>query len=526
MFEAIIVGSGASGVAAAMEFAECGITPLMIDVGHLAGHTPSVPANLYEYRGQHDCFDLMIGGRYEGLSNILTDRQVPVKLTAPYLEYVTRDAKHLSPLDEAEFKAIQSFSLGGLANAWGAGLYRFTDDDLEAFPIASRDLDPYFDKLTAAIGIAGTADDLTPFLGSTEHLQRPHRLSRNISALYERYQRRSRRQAESVHIGRARVGILTEAHDGRPAFAYGGTEFFHEDRSIYSPRYTLDRLVDDGKVVLHRGLLVESWTEDETGVRIFARDLATQASTTFEARTLLLAAGAINTSKIVLQSHVDYHTSLPLLENPALQLPLVLPGAFGQPLQTDAFGLVQLNLIWDSTSYATRLQGSIMEITAPRRGEFFASLPYAARDNLALIRHLLPAMIVMQLFFPGSSQEPGTLQLQRNGRLTITGHPNTLDLKKLQFLLRYLRKLGAWSHPRLIVRVPTGHAVHYAGSLPMREAPARYQCDATGRLHGAQNVFIADSASFSDLPAKNMSFAMMANAMRIAHAVAAQIRRT
>jgi choline dehydrogenase-like flavoprotein len=510
-----------------MELVDCGLKPHIVDVGHTGGPSTVIQGDLFHHRRSHDCFDLMIGDRYEGLSNLLSDRQVPVKLTAPYLDYVTRDAERLSPLDEVEFHAIQSFSLGGLANAWGAGLYRFTDDDLEAFPITSGDLDPYFDKLTAAIGIAGTEDDLSPFLGSTEQLQPPLRLSRNVGALYERYQRKGRRVADSIHIGRARVGVLTEARDGRPAFEYGGAEFFQEDRSIYSPRYTLDQLVQAGKVVLHRGVLVESWDEGQNGgITVFARDLAAQTGTTFEARKLVLATGAINTSKIVLQSHGDYDTSLPLLENPALQVPLVLPRALGHRLETDAFGLVQLNLIWDSKDYAARLQGSIMEITAPMRAEFFAGLPYAARANLALLRYLLPAMIVMQLFFPRSSQEPAQLGLQRSGRLTIRGRPNTIDLRKLQFLLRYLRKLGAWTLSRLIVRVPTGHAVHYAGSLPMRETPVRYQCDVAGRLHGTTNVFVADSASFSDLPAKNMSFAMMANAMRIAHGVAAQLKRS
>jgi len=54
----------------------------------------------------------------------------------------------------------------------------------------------------------------------------------------------------------------------------------------------------------------------------------------------------------------------------------------------------------------------------------------------------------------------------------------------------------------------------------MRAEPAAYQCDPDGRLHGTRRVFIADSASFPTLPAKNMSFGMMANAMRIAAAAA------
>lgn len=38
----------------------------------------------------------------------------------------------------------------------------------------------------------------------------------------------------------------------------------------------------------------------------------------------------------------------------------------------------------------------------------------------------------------------------------------------------------------------------------------------SGRLAGTRAVYIGDAAGFSGLPAKNMSFAIMANAMRIA----------
>jgi choline dehydrogenase-like flavoprotein len=55
----------------------------------------------------------------------------------------------------------------------------------------------------------------------------------------------------------------------------------------------------------------------------------------------------------------------------------------------------------------------------------------------------------------------------------------------------------------------------------MRVAPGPYQCHPNGRLHGAQRVYVADSASFSQLSAKNMSLGMMANAMRIAAEAAA-----
>jgi choline dehydrogenase-like flavoprotein len=428
----------------------------------------------------------------------------------------------LSPVREKDFNAIQSFALGGLANVWGAGLYRFTNEDLEDFPLTAAELDPYFDKLTAHIGITGQEDDLTPYFGSTASLLPPLRLSHNIRTIFKRYTHAKR--DPSLAIGRARIGVLTEPRAGRPAYSYEADDFFRENRAIYSPRYTLESLLAEGRIELRGGVLVRSWSEDPGGVKIQGVDIERQESVEFEARKVIVACGAIQSAKIALRSAADYRTRLSLLENPAVQVPLVLPASIGRALERDAFGLVQLNLIWHSSTFKALLQGSLMEITAPARAEFFSSLPFSARANLELIRYMLPGMIVMQLFFPAACQSPSSLHLLESGELQIEGHPNTLDLTKLKPLLRALRRLGAWTSAPLIVRVPTGHAIHYAGTLPMKRSPSAHECFPTGQLYHTRNVFVADSATFADLPAKNMSFAMMANAMRIAGNVAQDLR--
>ena len=441
---------------------------------------------------------------------------MPVKLTTPNAEYVTQGASTWGPVDENGFSAIQSFAAGGLANAWGAGLYRFSPVDFDGFPIGPADLDPYFDKLTAEIGISGVDDDLSPFFGTADRLLPPIRLSRNIENVYATYRRKKKRLPAGFHLGRARIAALTEPFDRRPPIVHDNLEFWQEKPALYSPRYTLEKLIAAGRVRYRRGTLVQSFAEDETGVTVRALDVDSGARVTLACDTLLLAAGVINTAKIVLQSYGDFATRLPLLENPAIQIPFVLPGAIGRALDTTAFGLVQLNLVWESDTYEAVCQGSLMEITSPLRAEFFASLPYAARGNLALVRHLLPAMLVMQVYRPDTGERPSWLSLQANGRLRIDGQRTTFDLKKARPLVRFMRALGAWTAPSLVVQVPTGHAIHYAGSLPMTRNPGPYQCSVDGRLHPTRRVYVADSATFSKLPAKNMSFGMMANAMRVA----------
>jgi choline dehydrogenase-like flavoprotein len=524
MPDVVIVGAGASAVAAALELADHGVTPLILDVGVAPDHPARAATNLYDYKSHHDSFALTIGSRYQGLANLLGRVHVPVKLTTPNAEYVTRGARAWTPVDENHFCAIQSFAAGGLANAWGAGLYRFCASDCDGFPIGPADLDPFFDKLTAEIGISGEADDLAPFFGSADGLLPPLRLSPNIQSVYAAYRRKQKHLSPRFHLGRARIAALTQPFDHRAPLSYDNLEFWQEHPSLYSPRYTLEKLVASGRVQYRRHTLVHSFAEREDGIVVHAVDVQSGERIAIECRALLLAAGVINTTKIVLQSFSDFRTRLPLLENPAIQIPFVLPAAIGRALETTAFGLVQLNLIWESDTYDAVCQGSLMEITSPLRAEFFASLPYAARGNLALIRHLLPAMLVMQVYQPDRGERPSLLSLQENGRLRIDGQPSTFDLSKARPLFGFMRALGAWTSPSLVVQVPTGHAIHYAGTLPMTNNPGTYQCSVDGRLHPTRRVYVADSATFARLPAKNMSFGMMANAMRVAAGVAQHVR--
>lgn len=517
MHDVIVVGTGAAGTCAALELAERGVRALVLDVGHRPDNGAArVSGNFYEHKTRADTFELTIGGELQGLANHLGRPRVPVKLTVPSAHYVTYDADRIAPVDAHDFSAIQSFAAGGLANAWGAGLYRFTDRDLEGIPLCAHDLDPYFDRLTREIGICGEEDDLTPFFGSTDDLLPSLRLSRNMRHLLEAYRRKRRGLPRGFHLGRPRIAVLSRPHRGRPAFEFHSLEFFQESEAVYTPRRTLDDLVARDAIEYRPGVVVETFEEGDEGVEVCGRDAATGEPARFSGRKLVLAAGAINTGRIVLASFGDLDARLQLLENPAIQIPFVILSSLGEGIERDAFGLVSLNLVWESETFAALCQGSIMEITAPTRAEFFAGLPYAAHSNLALLRRLLPAMFVMQFYLPGSCQEPARMSLRDDGGLRIDGHPNAVGLAQAAPLFRFFRRLGAWSHPALVVRVPTGHAVHYAGTLPMRQQPGRYECDPTGALAGTRHVYIADSAAFGALPAKNMSFGMMAYAMRVA----------
>ncbi len=519
MFDAIIAGAGPAGVMAA--WALRGKRVLLLDAGKNPESSSDNPAdNLYEARRrQADLFDLLIGQNFESLRN-LDGEPVSLKLKAPRMKYVIEGAPSLSPVRSRNFAAAMSFAAGGLANAWGAGVFRFTSQDLAGFPIGLDDLDPFYAELTRHIGISGVNDDLAPWFGTDDDLQPAVELSRFASDLLAGYQRRRELfRGNGIAIGRMRLAVLTRPHRGRDPYAYGNYEFFRPyDPAVYNPVYTLRELVDADQIAYEPQHLVVSYTETDSSVEVTARNLATGAQQTFAGRTLILAAGALNSAKLVLESNQDYESRLPLLDNPMTCLPLFRLSRVGQKLDARDSSLGQLVAIQEYQG--ALLQASIYGAAGPLRSDVLFDLPLSISANTACLRRLAAATGLLMMFYPAAPHAENYLRLAPDGALELnydqpaSGGPprGAAELS----LIAALRKIGFYTARRLCQYPPMGSSIHYAGTLPMRESPDRYQLFPDGRLNGTRGVYVADGACFPRLPAKNLTFTIMANALRIA----------
>lgn len=514
LFEAIVVGSGPAGTFAAREFA--GRKVLVLDVGYRAPLEPRLEGNLYALRRERrDLFRELIGEQFEGLHN-LHRRPISLKLKSPATSYVVRNWAALSPLASENFHAVMSFAQGGLANAWGAGVYRFTAADLNEFPISAEDLAPYYDELTEHIGISGGNDDLVEFFGRDAGLQPPMRLSVVAAEMLKRYGRtRERFRRQGITIGLPRLAVLTAPHNGRAPYEFDNLEFFRPyNPAIYNPVFTLDPLVASGAVEMARGWLVTQFREVDDAVEVYARQVETGAGETFRARRLMLAAGTLSTTKIVLESRRDEQTRLPVLDNPMACIPLFLPARIGAALDGNDSSLAQLNVIYHDRESGELLQGSLYGATGPLRSDVVLELPLAARAGLEWAKYLSPAMALLMMFYPGRREAENHIRL-RGGALEVnyerhaTGGPE-------RALIRAFRQIGFYGLAALCQYPPMGSSLHYGSTMPMKVAPGRYETHADGRLAGTANVYVCDGACFSALPAKNLTFTIMANAMRIA----------
>lgn len=515
MRDAIVVGSGPAGTFAALGLA--GKDVLVLDVGRVDSGEQTLDTNLYELRQtKPDLFSELIGKNFESLYN-LRGENLSLKLKAPRTSFIVRGWKELSPVVSTNFNVTMSFAQGGLANAWGAGAYRYDHHDLRNFPISALELEPFYKNVTRRIGVAGTADDLQQFFGSMDDVLEPLRLSEPASQILDLYNRHKEWfHNQSIYIGRTRLAVLTRNFRNRNPYQYDNLEFFKPyNPAIYNPVFTLREMIREGSIDYRSELLVTSFREITDGVVVEVRNLRTGSAEQFKCRKLFLGAGAINTAKIVLQSANDYQTRLPLLDNPISCLPILSPRRIGSALDPLDGSLGQLNLVYEQPGTGERIQATLYGTTGPLRTDVLFDLPISLDASLIWSRYLLPAVSLVMIFFPASEGQNKSLQLTESGALNIDGEITVDYVPVEEMLVRAFRHLGFLCHRALCYRPQIGSGLHYAGTLPMKECPALYQTDRDGRLSGTRNIFVVDAACFPWLPAKNHTLTIMANALRI-----------
>lgn len=521
--QVVIVGGGAGAAAAALRLTQRGIRPLVLDVGERPDSDSPLSDNWYDLRRTDpQQADYLIGTSGESLHNLYLDYLTP-KLKGPRFQFVLRGGTH-SPLVGEGFQPLQSFSLGGLANAWGAGAYRYTEEDLAEFPLGEAALAPYYDGLTREMGISGEADELLPLFGSAEGLQPPFPLDPIAKALAKGYsKRRIFFNDRGVSLGRPRLAILSESMGNRPACPRDNLYFWQPWLpSIYTPAYTLMRLSREGLIDYQPGRLALSFSNNGEGVAIRTRSLIQkEGEQIFHARYVMLAAGTLNSARIVLASRKDHVSTLPLLENPTSLTPFFYPPLFGMPVAKESHGLIQLNVIYNGSAWPERVQGSFYGYSSLLLSEILSRIPLAARSALGVGKYLPSALGILQLFYPDHAHPKKTVRWAQGGALHVACHVRpTLGTVEKE-MVGLFRSLGFLSSSVLVQYPPPGNGIHYAGSLPMKAHPrGPYETSSFGQLSFAPRVFVADASVFPRLPAKNHTMTLMALAMRAAEKVA------
>ena len=525
--DVIVVGSGASGVHAAYPLVDAGRRVIMLDVGYedkiYESLIPDAPFSEIR-RTDHGQHRHLLGDRFEGVP--LGPIGTRPELTPPR-QYVVDGTETLLPIVSDDFVGVSSLALGGLAAAWGAVSFPYTENELAKCSLPLQEMKRHYEIVAKRVGISGDSnDDLKPLRGELEALQPAPELDGNAEMILKRYERkRDAFHRDRVYLGNSVTAVLTRPVGDRRPTSYHDMDYWtNKGESVYRPVSTLRELRQRGNFSYCRPYLVERFVENrEGGVDVHAAVVDGGRQEVFRARRLILAAGAINTARIVLRSLNQYDVRVPFTSNPTTYISCVHYAHFGKPLKDRCHSLAQLTMIHDPTGDRECLvQGQFYSYRSMLLFRLLRGLPLPQRESLRMMRAISPHLVVIVLQHADHPSPDNYCVLRQapdrqNDSLEIgyrlSRETQECQGKREEVILRSLRRLHCW--PVKVIHTRQGTGAHYASQLPISHEDKPLTTEPSGRLRGTSAVYVADGASMSYLPAKGLTFTLMANANRI-----------
>jgi hypothetical protein len=524
--EFIVVGSGLTGAMAAQTLVEGGAQVLMLDVAYKNETGNTFPnKNFLDIRQtQPKQSELLLGKDYEGIpwGAIKTGAQL-----TPGRKYMAKGIEHWLPIISKTFFPIESLSLGGLGGGWGAGCYVFSDAELKKAGLSKSLLNQSYQTVADRIGISGGKDDIEPY--TTEGLQNIQpgiAIEESMQRILDKYKaKKSKLNGRGFYTGISTLAMLTQNKGNRKAFTYNDMDFWHDnDKSVYRAWMTIEELTKAPNFRLEEKILVLKFEEVGDLVKVICRHVDTNEEKIFWCRKLVLCSGVLSTARIALRSF-KVAQKLPLISNPYVYVPMINYSMLGKVTQSHKSSMSQLFMFFDKKGDNSDVaMASMFTYRSLLLYRLIKEAPVNFAAGREVMQYLVPAMVIAGIHHPEFGGPGKYVEL-----LPDSNSP-TGDILHAEYALsaeeekevkateskffKTFFSLGCIP----IQKVYPGHgsSIHYAGTLPYSDKDELYTTAQNGRLHQTKNVWVADGSSLTYVPAKGISFTLMANADRVA----------
>ncbi len=529
----MVVGSGASGVHFALTALERGHEVTLLDFGNDRPVPPLASATFDQLKTDlPDPASYFLGEHGEGV--VYPSTSASYYGYPPSKQYVFETPRGFD-VSTTAMEPRFSFARGGLAEAWTGGVYAYNRDDLGQYPISYDEMERYYAIVADRIGIGAVRDDLEQFIPYSDRYREPLPFDRHSQWLWDRYHaRRDRLHAtHGFYLGRSRVATLSRAHGTRKGCDQLGRCLWGcPNESIYSPRHTLRDCLTHARFTYVPGVLVDHFEYGDGGgvTRVVARRVADNARVTFEGDEFALAAGALTSSRIVLESlyrRTGVIAAMPgLMDNLQIHVPFLTPAMIGTAVNTAAYQFHHLAFGVTRPDPLDYVHGQITTLKSALIHPIVHTLPLDLRGAIGTFRALRAGLGVANVNLADRRRDDSLVTLrvregaERETALVVRYTEDAAEQARMESAVgsvkRALGAMGCFVPPGMTRVLPRGTSVHYAGTMPMSATPGQFTCGRDGRSHVFRNLFIADGASLPFLPAKNHTFTLMANATRIA----------
>jgi hypothetical protein len=272
--------------------------------------------------------------------------------------------------------------------------------------------------------------------------------------------------------------------------------------------------------------------EIESGVVITGKNLRDGTDERVTTRCLVLAAGSLGTTRLVLRSFGLYGREVPFVCNSHTYVPCLHYRGFGTAHADRCHSLAQLTIISDPTRDGAHLvQAQMYSYRSLLLFRLLSGVPSPHREGIRIMQALAPHLLIWVIQHEDAPDSGKRCVLQKAN--TITGDALKIDYelsaresarqtRDQNVIIRFLKRLGCW--PLGPMHAPHGASAHYAGQFAMTTEDRPLTSEPCGRLRGTRAVYLADGSAFAYLPAKGPTLTLMANAHRVAVGIGERLR--
>lgn len=436
---------------------------------------------------------------------------------------------------EAAFRQFQIYALNGLQNLWNAVSVRFSETDLSTWPISYQDLAPHYSAIEKRISVCGTQEGLAELPDGNYIPPKPLR-----PADYLVIKAVKRLGWPNCHAIPNRKAIETRMDKPNHCVSTGICTFGCAAGAVYKFSARLLPLIRDlpNYTLLLNAKVIRLIGNQKTNQIQSLEYLCLQSNErkTIRARFFVLSAGAIETPRILLNSH-DTHFQQGLANQ---------NGTLGWYLQDNpkVVQATSLYKLWFSKKPSDIGYGDLLILLGKANlpnGDPFRfighsisappDVPYYLADIRWIPRPIKPfivkamfnSFVTLGLFCEGDLMASNRIELSSTRddygipQVDIHYTSSETTLARMKKMAEFGRKILRRASATHIVEdfSNDGTGIHYAGTCRMGINDKESIVDANLKTFAHNNLYLCDGGVIPHLPDKHLTLTIMALADRL-----------
>ena len=521
-----VIGTGLCGFAAAQALVDRGLRPTVLDVGEsldaerraAVARLKEVPPDLWPPEDD----TLLRHNDTFGKS----DLPKKVHFGSDYIYAHDRAFAPLVTLSRGR-APYPTFAKGGFSNIWGTAVLPVHPSDMADWPVTQAAMAPHFRKVAQLLPICGGEGTLeAAFPAYRDDLGKLDAGPQGDALLADL--RRAEHRLSELHIlfGKARLAIhtTTQSESELACTGCGECVLGCVRGSMFPTVPSLERLARDDRIGYQAATFVRRLCEKNGKVFVAAVDPACGRERSLAFDAVFVAAGPINSTRLLLQSMGHYGRPVFLKESQKFVIPMLrwrrAPTSMERSSVTLASAFIEVKVPAVSDHWVhiqvvpmNRLVIDGVDLPGMKTGNpLWRPLLQRTMMGFCGLHSDHSSHVVLSLRkSTGFGADTLELDLRVSDKARRTAHVVARDLfrKGFAFGTMFCPWLTKFSNP--------GSGTHCGSSFPMRREPKHpFDSDMLGRPFGLSRVFVVDSSVLPSIPGTTLAFTAMTNAHRIA----------